>query len=172
MNDRINGIQAYSLQELMVNIEKTLAGIYKNVYWIRAEMNKLNYYQYSGHCYPDLVEKKDGKIIAQARAVLWKSDFQRINNVFRQTLNEPLKDGIKILFCAKITFSATHGLSLQIFDIDPNYTLGDLEREKKETIRQLKKEGIFSINKSLEIPVLPKRIAIIRARVIKISLPK
>jgi exodeoxyribonuclease VII large subunit len=95
------------------------------------------------------------------KATMWKNDFERINRNFQNVLKEPLKDGIKILILARINFDLTHGLSLKILDIDPAYTLGDLEREKLETIMQLKKENIFELNKSTKLPLLPQRIAII-----------
>lgn len=130
-------------------------------------MNKLNYYPHSGHCYPDLVEKQNGKIIAEIRAVIWKDDFQKINNSFLSVLKEPLKNGINILFCAKITYDPKFGLSLRILDIDPGYTLGALEREKQETIERLKNEGIIHFNKALKIALLPKRIAVISVQTSK-----
>lgn len=126
-----------------------------------AEMNRLNLYPQSGHCYPDLVEKKDGKLIAQVRANLWRDDFLRINAAFKSIVKEPLKDGIKILFSAAINFDPNYGLSLRIIDIDPGYSLGDLEQEKHATIAQLKKEGVYGNNKLFTLPLLPKRIAII-----------
>lgn len=76
-------------------------------------------------------------------------------------MNEPLKDGIKILFLARITFDTQHGLALRMIDIDPAFTLGDLEIEKQETIQRLTKEGIFSRNTMLPLPLLPQRIAIV-----------
>lgn len=147
--------------EVSRSIQKTLQERYTSAFWVKAEMNKLNFYKQSGHCYPELVEKQDGKVIAQVKAILWRDDFQHANNNFLAVLKEPLKDGIKILFLAKITFDPAHGLSLLISDIDPSFTLGDLEREKQETILKLKEEGIYNLNKSLPIPLLPQRIAII-----------
>lgn len=76
-------------------------------------------------------------------------------------LKEPLKDGIKILFLAKISLDPAFGLSLQIIDIDPQYTLGDLENEKRETIQKLKLEGIFDQKKNLQLVFLHQRIIII-----------
>ena len=124
-------------------------------------MNKLNLYPHSGHCYPDLVEKENGKLIAQIRSVLWKDDYIRINRSFQSIVKEPLKDGIKILLCATITFDASYGLSLRIIDIDPGFSLGDLEQEKAHSIAKLKQEGIYGNNKLFKLPLLPKRIAII-----------
>ncbi|MGL4347513.1 MAG: exodeoxyribonuclease VII large subunit [Chitinophagaceae bacterium] len=151
----------FSLLEVTQSIGKTIAQRYSQSYWIKAEMNKLNYYKHSGHCYPELVEKKDGKVIAQLKAILWKNDYLRINQSFINLLNEPLKNGIKILFLGKISFDSMYGLSISIQDIDINYTLGDLEREKQETIQNLTQENLFNKNKILSFPLLPKRIAII-----------
>jgi exodeoxyribonuclease VII large subunit len=161
MSEKINDKTVFSLLEVTKSIQKALTDRYKSAFWVKAEMNKLNFYKHSGHCYPELVEKKDGRVIALLKAYLWKDDYLRINSKFIDTLNEPLKDSIKILFLAKITFDPAHGLSLWIMDIDPSYTLGDLEREKQETVKQLRSEGIFDKNKTLGLSLLPQRIAII-----------
>lgn len=167
MSETTGNRTIFSLLEVTQSIQKTLSERYKSAYWIKAEMNKLNHYPHSGHCYPDLVEKSGGKIIAQLRANIWSDDYQRINGEFIRMLGEPLKDGIKILLLAHITFRPEFGLALRIIDIDPAYTLGDLEKEKQETIIKLKQEGIFDKNKSLELPLLPKRVAIISVQTSK-----
>lgn len=161
MPEEIDGKKIFSLLEVTRSIQKTIANRYTSAYWIKAEMNKLNYYRHSGHCYPDLVEKMDGKVIAEIRCNLWKSDYININNKFQKVTKEPLKDGIKILFLASIGFDPKYGLSLRIMDIDPSFTLGDLEKEKQETIKKLHEKGVYNRNKTLSIPVLPQRIAII-----------
>ena len=161
MPEIIDDKKIFSLLEVTKSIQKTLNERYKSSFWVKAEMNKLNFYNHSGHCYPELVEKKDGKIIAQIKAHLWKDDYNRINDNFQKILKEPLKDGIKILFQAKISYDPTYGLALWIMNIDPSYTLGDLEREKQETIIRLKEEDIYTKNKLLKMPLLPQRIAII-----------
>lgn len=153
--------KVFSLADVMLSVQRTLSARYTSAFWVKAEMNKLNYYKHSGHCYPDLVEKAEGKVVAETRGILWSSDYQRINRKFLQILKEPLKDGIKILFSAKIIFDPRYGLSLQILDIDTSFTLGDLEREKQESIQILQAEDLFDRNKKLPFPLLPKRIAII-----------
>ncbi|MBI1307339.1 MAG: exodeoxyribonuclease VII large subunit [Bacteroidetes bacterium] len=151
----------FTLSEVSNSIEKTLKARYASAYWIKAEMNKLNHYSHSGHCFPELVEKEGDKVVAQMRSHMWRNEFLAINHQFLKVLREPLKDGIKILFLAKITYTAMYGLSLHILDIDPSYTLGDLEREKQDSIRRLREEGIYNANKQIPIPLLPQRIAII-----------
>jgi exodeoxyribonuclease VII large subunit len=161
MAEKINDRRVFSLLEVTLSIQKTIAERYTTSFWVKAEMNKLNHYSHSGHCYPELVEKKEGKVIALIKSNLWKSDFLRINERFRTILKEPLKDGITILFCATVSFDPTHGLSLRIIDIDPSFSLGELEREKQETIERLSTEGLFNNNKKLKLALLPQRIAII-----------
>ena len=161
MAEIVNNRKIFSLIEVTISIQKAIAERYKSVFWVKAEMNKLNHYSHSGHCYPELVEKSDGRVIAQMKSNLWKTDFDRINHNFLKVLKEPLKDGIKILFCASISFDPVHGLGLRILDIDPSFSLGELEKEKQETLERLKREGIFQSNKLLKLPVLPQRIAVI-----------
>lgn len=153
--------RAFTLGEVAASIQQTLAKRYTSAFWVKAEMNKLNHYSHSGHCYPELVEKKNGKITTQLKSVIWKTDFERINKKFIKVLKEPLKDGIQILFLASIQFEPLYGLSLRISDVDPVFSLGELEREKFETIERLQREQLFDRNKNLSLALLPKRIAII-----------
>src|SRR5688572_19577892 len=125
MPENIDNKKVFSLVEVTLSIQKTLSERYTSAFWVKAEMNKLNHYSHSGHCYPELVEKVNGKVTAQLKSNLWKSDFDRINQNFLQVLKEPLKDGIKILFSAVISFDPIHGLSLRILEIDPAYSLGE-----------------------------------------------
>ena len=167
MPEIIDDKRIFSLLEVTVSVQKALAERYKSSFWVKAEMNKLNHYPHSGHCYPELVEKVDGKVVAQIKANLWKDDFLRINRNFMGVLHAPLKDGIRILFCARIAFDPVHGLALRITDIDPVFSLGELEREKQASIDMLKKEGIFQRNKSLQFPLVPKRMAVISVQTSK-----
>jgi len=161
MPEQIQNRTIFSLLEVSRSIQKTIADRYQSLYWIKAEMNKLNRYTHSGHCYPELVEKKDGKIVAEMRSILWKTDYERINRQFIELLNEPLRDGITILFQAGISYDPMYGFSLKIVDIDPTFVLGELEKEKIASIKKLHEEGIFSANKRLPFPTIPKRLALI-----------
>ena len=161
MPETYNDKSVFTLPEVTRSIQKTITGRYKTPVWIKAELNKLNYYKQSGHCFPELVEKREGRVLAQMRAIIWKDDFIIIDREFQRVLHESLKDGIKILFLATISFDPTHGLALRIMDIDPSFTLGDLEREKQETIQRLKNENLYNKNRELRLALLPQRMAII-----------
>ena len=151
----------FTLLQVTQNIQNVVNQVFKTGFWVKAEVNKLNFYAHSGHCFPELVEKTNGKVVAEMRSTIWNSDVSRINANFIKTLGEPLKDGITVLLYAMVDFHPTYGLTLKISDIDPSFTLGELEREKQESIQKLKSEGIFSLNKTKHLPLLPKRIAII-----------
>lgn len=161
MSEQLYNKKVFTLSEVAKSIQKTLAARYGSPFWVKAEMIKLHYYPHSGHCYPEFVEKINGRVVAQLKATLWKEDYRRINTRFEEVLKEPLKDGINILFCARITFEPLHGLSLRILDIDPAFSLGELERMKLETIQKLKEEGIYNANKQRSMALVPQRIAII-----------
>lgn len=161
MPELMDNKTVFTLLEVSRSIQKTFAERYKSLYWIKAEMNKLNHYSHSGHCYPELLEKKEGKVVAEMRSILWKMDYQRINRQFLEVLGEPLREGITMLFQAGISYDPLYGFSLKIVDIDPTFVLGELEKEKRESIKKLTEEGVFDANKRLPFPLIPKRLAII-----------
>ncbi len=161
MSSEENERKSFTLFEVMQSIQRTIISRYGSTFWVKADMIKLNHYIHSGHCYPDLVEKKNDRTIAQARAIIWKSDYEKINKKFIEITKEPLKDGISIFFLARIGFDPVYNLSITILDIDPVVTLGQLEKERLETINKLKTEKLFNKNKGLTLPLLPQRLAII-----------
>lgn len=154
--------QIFTLKQVVSSIRKTIEERYQQPYWVKAEMHKLNLYP-SGHAFPELVQKENDKIVAQITASIWNHNFQRINKQFMQVVKEPLKEGTTLLMQVKIAFSETFGLSLQIMDIDPNYSLGELQREREETLKKLQAERLINANQQLDFPLLPQRIAIISA---------
>lgn len=159
--ETFNNHPVYSLSELTGSIKAVINKTYTRAYYVKAEIIRLNKYPHSGHCYPELVEKEGDKIVTQMRAVIWKTQVEEINAKFLKITGEPLKDNISILCLATIEFSPQYGLALYIQDIEPSYTLGELMKNKMAVIARLKKEGVFGANKRLELPLLPKRIAVI-----------
>ena len=152
--------QIFSLKQVVQSIQKTIEERYSTNYWVKAEMHKMNRYP-SGHAFPELVQKEDGKIVAQITGTIWKQQLERINEAFIQVVKEPLQDGKTLLLLVKINYHPTFGLTLQILDIDPSYSLGELQREREETLKKLEALQLINRNQSREFPLLPKRIAII-----------
>jgi exodeoxyribonuclease VII large subunit len=154
--------QIFSLEQVCQSIKKTIEARYNQLYWVKAEMHKINRYP-SGHAFPELVQKEGDKILAQMTGTIWKQNYERIDKQFISVVKEPLKEGSNLLMQVKVTYSEVFGLSLHIVDIDPNFSLGELQRERDETLKRLQKEGLTNLNQQLSFPLLPKRIAIISA---------
>lgn len=154
--------QIFSLKQVVSSIRKTIEDRYLQTYWVKAEIYKFNRFP-SGHAFPEIVQRENDKIVAQLSGTIWKQNYERINQQFIDIVKEPLKDGSNLLMQVKVTFSELYGLSLQILDIDPSFSLGEVQKQREETLNRLQKEGMLNLNQSLPFPLLPKRIAIISA---------
>lgn len=153
----------FTLLDVCNSIRKTIAGRYGSAFWLRAEMHKLNYYPPSGHCFPELCQKADDRMVAEMRATLWSADYRRISARFEQTTGEGLKEGAELLMQVTIQYEPKYGLSLHILDIDPVFTLGNLQRQRMACVARLKRENLWTAQQALPFPLLPKRVAVISA---------
>lgn len=151
-----------SLTELQRVIRDKLYEALPGFYWVIAEIaeHKVNV---SGHCYLELIdtETPGGKVTAKARATIWASKYRSINACFSSATGIPLHQGITILLRATVEYSELYGLSLNISDIDPAYTAGDMALKREAVIRQLKADGVIEMNQELEMPLYPRNIAVV-----------
>ncbi|MBD5369711.1 MAG: exodeoxyribonuclease VII large subunit [Bacteroides sp.] len=125
---------------------------------------ELSDFAYKGaHAYGQLLEKDPatGKTIASIRATIWNSDLRRITANFLAATGRNIETGMKVLLRLTANHSPQFGLSANIRDIDPSYTLGDMERIRREILGKLAAEGIYDANKRLQLPPAPQRIAVI-----------
>ena len=152
-----------TLSEVLAQVRVVVAREFPLPLWIKADMLKLNHYSASGHAFPELVEKSNGKVTAKCQSMIWADDLQRIAANFRQVTGKQLSDGIEILFRAEIRFHEQYGMRLRIIDIDAQYTLGQMALERKKTIEKLKAEGLYFQNKQVALAEVPARLAIISA---------
>lgn len=157
------GRKVYSLSQLAQSLQSVISKAYSASYFIRAEIVKLNYYPSGGHCFPLLAEKDGDTILAQFRGVIWSSNYQYIQKRFSKITGATLQDDMKVLIEAKVIYDPQYGLTLNILDIDPSYTLGDILMSRNESLKKLESLGLTRKNRLLPTPVLPYRIAIISA---------
>ena len=157
MND-----QQLSLFELQRQVKGSLEDTFTMPVWVKAEISEMTVNR-SGHCYLDLIETESGTdtVIARCRATIWSYTFRMLKPYFETTSGQAFSEGLKVLLQAKVEYHEVFGFSLNIRDIDPVYTLGDLARQRREIIRKLQDDGVFEMNKELELPMVPQRIAII-----------
>ncbi len=152
--------QAISLLELNHIIRDTLENQMSPNYWVVAEIGEMKTAA-QGHAYLELVEKSGHQVKAKIRANIWQYSFRTISGRFLATTGQPLKAGMKILALATVTFHELYGLSLNIKDIDPNFTLGERARIRQEIIDKLAHQGMTDMNKRFALPTVPQRIAVI-----------
>ena len=163
LKDCPDGREALSLLELNTRIRVTLAEAFPDTCWVRAEMSDVRVNASSGHCYLEFVEKdpRSGQLLAKVRGSIWVKTFRMLKPYFEMETGQSFTSGLKVLVKVAVEFHELYGLSLTVLDIDPAYTLGDMARRRMEIIRQLQEEGVFTLNKELPFPLLPRRIAII-----------
>ena len=156
----INSNTAISLSSLQEIIKNELYNI--DSYWIIAEINEIKVNS-NDHCYLELIEKdaKTQYLKAKVSATIWASFYRMLKSYFETTTKQSLKKGINILVKVQVQYHELYGLSLNIIDIDPSYTVGDLQLKKQQIIEQLQEDGVFDMNKELPFPKLPQRIAVI-----------
>lgn len=154
-------MSSLSLSELCALLDEQLQQAFPATYWVRAEIAQLTD---RGHCYLELIEKSDkGIFAAKMRATCWSGTWQLISAYFRQETGKLPEAGMQVLVEVSVTFHPVYGLSLNILNIDPSFTLGDLARQRQLTLQQLEKDGVLDMNKSLPLPTLIRRIAVISA---------
>jgi exodeoxyribonuclease VII large subunit len=159
MNERL------SLTELQLVIRDSLYTALPGMYWVTAEISEIRE-NYSGHCYLELVEKHPDEVNVSARikGVIWSNRYRFIKALFENVTGDSLKTGLKILIRAKIEYHEIYGISLVINDIDPAFTLGEMAMKRQQIIRKLEEEGVFTMNKELELKTVPQRIAVISSK--------
>ncbi|WP_018336880.1 exodeoxyribonuclease VII large subunit [Butyricimonas synergistica] len=150
------------LYQLNTLVKQELKNRFPDTFLVVAEIADVKENR-SGHCYLELVEKReeDDAVIAMARATIWAFTYRMLKPYFETTTGKSLQRGIKVLVSVEIVFHELYGYSLNIKNIDPTFTVGDLERKRKEIIDRLTREGVIDMNRELELPLLPKTIAVI-----------
>lgn len=149
-------------------LTKKIKGLLKeglDSHWVVAEISELSV-NYSGHCYLDLIQKSDTseQLIARARGVIWANTFRMLQPYFETTTGQSFTEGIKVMLRVVVEFHEVYGLSLNVVDIEPTYTVGELAIRKRKILEKLNEEGVIDMNKELELPTLTNRIAIISSK--------
>ncbi|HRX13343.1 MAG TPA: exodeoxyribonuclease VII large subunit, partial [Draconibacterium sp.] len=152
--------QKLTLFELNEQVKESLAKAFPSTVWVIAEISELKENR-NGHCYLELIEKQGTEIIARSRATIWSYTYRMLKPYFETTTGQFFTQGIKILVQVSVEYHASFGLSLNIRDIDPVYTVGDMAMQRREIINRLQLQGVFEMNKELQLPFVPQKIAVI-----------
>ena len=131
--------------------------------WVRAEIASVQA-KANGHCYLDLCQSRDGRLVAKAKAVIWRSRFVPLRAYFREATGGDLAPGMEVLLRVQVSYSELYGLSLTVDEIEPQFTLGAAELQRRRTLEKLAADGLLDRQQGLEPPLLPYRLAVISAR--------
>jgi exodeoxyribonuclease VII large subunit len=150
-----------SLYELNSIVRSRIESLSAETFWVKAELSELRVSR--GHCYMEFVQKAEAGngLVAKARGQVWANRWGLLKTYFEKTTGQALSAGMQVLVSVEPTFHELYGFSLNVIDIDPTFTLGDIARRRMEIIRQLKEEGVAEMNKELPLPRLLQRIAVI-----------
>ena len=144
-------MDSLSLLELNSLVRRSLEQCLPDEYWIQAELSDVRS-NTTGHCYLEFVQKdpRSNNLVAKARGMIWNNIYRLLKPYFEESTGQLFTSGIKVLVKVTVQFHELYGYSLTVLDIDPAYTLGDMARRRREIL-----------NKELEMPVLPQRVAVI-----------
>lgn len=155
-------MESLSLYELNNLVSSVIEQTLEDDVWVRGELLEGRPGS-GGHFYGELVEKDEltGGLLAKARITIWARTYTALRYRFERETGQTLKPGLKLLLRVKVSFHELYGYSLNVLDIDPSFTLGDMVRRRQMIIAQLEKDGIIDDNRTLPLPTLLKRIAIV-----------
>jgi exodeoxyribonuclease VII large subunit len=153
-----NSISLLDLNRLVrLSLEQNLSG----EYWIVAELSEVH--ENYGNCYVEFIQndKDSSKCLAKARGIIWQRVYAYLKPYFETNTKQTFTKGISVRVLVTVTFHEIYGYSLNVLQIDPAFTLGEMALKRQQIIQQLKDDGIFDLNKELELPLLPQRVAVI-----------
>ena len=155
-------MEALSLYDLNALVRRSLEQCLPDEYWVQAELSDVRTNS-TGHCYLEFIQKdsRSNNLIAKARGTIWANVYRLLKPYFEESTGQAFVSGIKVLVQVTVSFHELYGYSLTVQDIDPTYTLGDMARRRREILKQLEEEGVLTLNKELEMPVLPQRIPVV-----------
>lgn len=152
-----------SLYELNSLVRSTIERVLVRDYWVEAELSECR--ESRGHCYMELIQKDEhtNTPVARASAKCWRTQWALLQPYFERTTGQQLHAGMKVRLKVHAQFHEAFGFSWIVSDIDPTFTLGDMARRRQEIIRQLRAEGVFDLQRELELPLFCQRVAVISA---------
>ena len=152
----------FTLYDITHKIRQTVDSAFSSSLWLQTEISQISA-KPNGHCYLEFIQKQENTdlILARCRAVIWSNRWKMISRFFKENTGQPLSAGMQVLMQVKVEFNEQYGITLIVSEIDPTYTLGDMARRRRMILEHLKEMGIADMNRSLPLPRLLQRIAVI-----------
>ena len=158
LNDTQSDSSAIPLSDLLFMVENKIRSNFSKFYWVKAEIANISD---KHHIYLDLVEFSNNFEVAKTRAVIWFDEKKKVTRKFKNNTGDNLSRGMSVLLKVSIDFHSRFGLSLNVVDIDPAHTLGDMQVKVNDIVVNLKKSGIYSNNRNISPPTEFTNVAVI-----------
>jgi exodeoxyribonuclease VII large subunit len=151
-----------TLSELAERVKQVVSMSFDAPVWLRAEVAELRE-NANGHCYLEFIEKDSNSdnVVARMKATIWSTSWRMLKPYFESVTGQSIRVGMNLLVAVSVEFQQLYGLSLNVRDIDPAFTVGELAARRVQIIRQLEADGVLDMNRSLPFPERPQRIAVI-----------
>ncbi len=158
----MNSNEPLTLYALNNMVRCTLNDAIPSRYWVTGELSEVRETT-AGHCYIELVQRNEatGELVAKARGTIWARTYALLRPYFVEETGQNFVAGLKILVQVSVDFHELYGFALDVCDIEPAFTVGDMERRRRQIIKRLEDEGVIGLNKELPFPMLPQRVAVI-----------
>ena len=153
-------IELYALQALL---RGEIENSFPERCWVLAEIASVQA-KANGHCYLDLCQSRDGRIVAKAKAVIWRNRYLPVRAYFREATGGDLAPGMEVLLRVQVSYNELYGLTLTVDEVEPRFTLGAAELQRRRTLEKLEADGLLDKQQELTPALLPGRLAVISAR--------
>ena len=152
---------SYSLFELNEYIRRVVALNFPEPIWVHCEIAQIK--EVRGNVYLDLVhhDETTDEVTAQISANIWYKSYLFLKNKLGALLPSLLAQGTNISIKVQVEYSEKYGMKLIIEDLDPAYTIGQMEMKRQKILQQLSDEGLMHLNKLTELPKVIQNIAVI-----------
>jgi exodeoxyribonuclease VII large subunit len=144
-------VAGLSLTDLLIRVGNVVERELRQPEWVRVEVS--NVYRNTGYLKIDVVDRNNaGEEVTRAVAIIWSKHMKTIEAKFQKATGREFSKGIKLMVKVLVKFNVRYGLSLEVIDIDPRFTLGALELKIREIREYLKSLCEFRMNSLLGQP--------------------
>jgi len=152
---------SYSLYELTEYIRRVIALNFTEPIWVNCEISQIK--EVRGNVYLDLVyhDETTNEVTAQMSANIWYKSYLFLKNKLGALLPSLLVQGTHVQLKVIVEYSEKYGMKLVVEDIEPSYTIGQMEMKRQKILQQLQDEGYIHVNKLRETPAVIQRLAVI-----------
>lgn len=153
---------SFSLFELNQHLRRVISFNMRESLWVRCEISDINFNR--GFVYLSLVDRDEQRLRAKSSALIRPKDLENIKKSVGEALWSILQAGQQVLIQVSVEYTELYGISLAVKDLEAAFTVGQLELQRIATMKRLEEEQFLDLNRQLELPLVPQRVAVISSK--------